>query len=83
MGLLLETRFFNLLVKTSQTSVSSDELKSAFDDFINSLIKVSNQENDMMFKFRVLSFTRTKLKTIFSLINSSKAKKKCTYSPVY
>lgn len=32
MGLLLETRFFNLLVKSSQTPVSSDELKNAFDD---------------------------------------------------
>lgn len=42
MGFLLETRFFNLLVKNSQTSVSSEELKSAFDDFINSLIKVEN-----------------------------------------
>jgi len=83
MGFLLETRFFNLLVKNSQTSVSSEELKSAFDDFINSLIKVSNQEKDVVFKLRVLSFTRTKLKTTSVIIDSSNTKKKCTYLAIH
>lgn len=83
MGFLLETRFFNLLVKNSQTPVSSDELKNAFDDFINSLIKISNQEKDMIFKFRVLSFTRTKLTTTSAIIDSSSTKKKYTYPAIH
>lgn len=83
MGLLLETRFFNLLVKSSQTLVSSDELKSAFDDFINSLITVGNQEKDVIFKLRLLSFTRTKLKTTLALVEASETKKKSTYFAIY
>lgn len=83
MGLLLETRFFNLLVKSSQTSVPSDELKNAFDDFINSLITVGNQEKDVIFKLRLLSFTRTKLKTTLALVEASETKKKSTYYAIY
>lgn len=83
MGLLLETRFFNLLVKSSQTPVSSDELKNAFDDFINSLITVGNQEKDVIFKLRLLSFTRTKLKTTLALVEASETKKKSTRFTIY
>ena len=83
MGLLLETRFFNLLVKSSQTPVSSDELKNAFDDFINSLITVGNQEKDVIFKLRLLSFTRTKLKTTLDLVEASETKKKSTRFAIY
>lgn len=77
MNELLNTRFFNLLVESSQ-AVTNEEMQSAYEDFVKHVEPVSSSD-DYANIFRMLNITRiesSSLETAFRYEQGEKCPKK-------
>ncbi|KAA6319161.1 hypothetical protein EZS27_030912 [termite gut metagenome] len=76
MDKLLKTRFFNLLINSSQ-KVTNEEMQNAYGDFVKQVETLNQSETDYSVIFRILNFTRIEFSSLESVFWYEQGKK-CT-----
>lgn len=64
MKTLTTMRFFDIVVEYSHREITLEEVESAFHEFANYLVVLSNAESEHSVLYRTLIYTRTRLQTL-------------------
>lgn len=61
---LTKMRFFDIVVEYSQREITLEEVDSAFHEFADYLVVLSNAESEHSVLYRTLTYRRTRLQTL-------------------
>lgn len=76
---LTKMRFFDIVVEYLHREVTLEEVESAFHEFADYLVVLSNAESEHSVLYRTLTYTRTRLQTLQGRTTPNKAGEKCAY----
>ena len=76
---LTKMRFFDIVVEYSHQEITLEEVESAFHEFADYLVILSNAESEHSVLYRTLTYTRTRLQTLQWRTIPNKAGKKGTH----
>ena len=76
---LTKLKFFDIAVECSHRETTVEEMDSAFNEFAEYVVVLSNAESEHSTLYRTLTYTRTRLQTLHGRATPNKAEKKCAH----
>ena len=76
---LTKMRFFDIVVEYSHQEITLEEVESAFHEFADYLVVLSNAESEHSVLYRTFTYTRTRLQTLQGRTTPNEVEKKWTY----
>lgn len=75
MNRLTKMRFFDITVKYSRREITFEEVESAFNEFADYVVVLSNAESEHSTLYRIITYTRTRLQTLQGRVIPNEAEK--------